>query len=226
MDLPIIPPSCQRPRLGVVLFALTAATACDVEPREPDELVEDDVLREEDEEPATADPAAPVDLAAHPGAVGFDTDRRILVYDADGDSFPDITEQLGGSDLLDPSDPGPGEPLFPTTACRAGFAQAGSRLCISQAAQNATTYRTAVRTCRNLRAQVCNYEDLTYLYYSSGLDANYNVDGKWIGNMVGDDEVLCGNKSITFNNDPDIANFEGTCNKNNSRSYWCCHDDE
>lgn len=232
MDDPTINPHRRdwRPHaLGLaVLLGASVATSCDVEP-DPEELraeVEADQLEADHEEATDPALAAPTELAAEPGAVGFDTDRQVYVYDADGDSFPDLTEQLGGTDLLDPSDPGPGEPLFPATSCRAGFIQAGSRLCITQGVQNAARYRIAARNCRNQRGQVCTYEDLTYLYYSSGLDANYNPDGAWLGTMVGDDEVLCGNKDITFNNDPDIVNFEGTCNKNDTRAYWCCHDDE
>lgn len=179
-----------------VLTALFTATACDVEPEELDDLAERDGLRDDDPE---------------------------LVADAD-EPAPDATEALD-DDLLDSSEPGP-EPLFPAAACRQGFVQAGARLCISQLAQNATRYRSAVRSCRNQRAQVCSYEDLTYLYYSTQLDASYNPNGRWIGNMVADDNVLCGNRDVTSDNDADIANFEGTCGKNDQRSYWCCHDDE
>lgn len=215
-----------------VLLGLAAAAACDVEPGDLDDRVRDDALPDEeaitpDETPAVHvddDLAAPLVEGAPP--VGFDTDRQVYLYDADGDSFPDLTERLGGSDLLDPHDPGDPEPLFPTANCRNGFVQAGPRLCISELVQNAARYRNAARACRNQRAQVCSYEDLTYLYYSTSLDSNYNPDGRWIGNMVADDSVLCGNRNITTDNDPDIANFEGSCDKDNQRNYWCCHDDE
>ena len=217
-----------------VLLGLTAAAACDVEPDDLDDRVQSEAQRDEDEQSITPDDppavlvdeelAAPLVEGAQP--VGFDTDGQVYLYDADGDSFPDLTERLGGSDVLDPQDPGTPEPLFPTASCRAGFVQAGSRLCISELVQNAARYRTAVRDCRNQRSQVCSYEDLTYLYYSTSLDSNYNPDGRWIGNLVADDNVLCGNRNITTDNDPDIANFEGTCSKDNQRNYWCCHDDE
>ncbi|PRP95150.1 hypothetical protein [Enhygromyxa salina] len=166
--------------------------------------------------------------------VGFDEERQIYVYDRDDDGFPDITEALDGTDMLDPDDnlainsrsQAPQAAVFPATSCRSGFIQAGPRLCITQLVQNATRYRFAVDNCRNKRSDVCSYEDLTYLYLNSGLDASYNPDGAWIGNMVDDDLVLCGNRSITFNGDPDLANFEGTCSKHESREYWCCHGDE
>lgn len=138
--------------------------------------------------------------------------------DAATDEVPDELVEI-----VEPSEP---EPLFPTANCRNGFINAGARLCISQVKQNATQYRHAARRCRANRSQVCSYEDLTYLYYNSQLDANYNPNASWIGNMVADDQVFCGNKQITFDNDPDIVNFEGTCNKGDVRGYWCCHDDE
>jgi hypothetical protein len=145
-------------------------------------------------------------------------DEELVDPDEARDQALDVLDEV-----TEPPEP---EPLFPTGNCRAGFVQAGSRLCISQVAQNATRYRSAVRNCRNQRSQVCSYEDLTYLYYSTSLDANYNPNDMWIGNMVGDDSVLCGNRDVTSNSDSDISNFEETCDKNDQRSYWCCHDDE
>ena len=71
---------------------------------------------------------------------------------------------------------------------------------------------------------MASYEDFYYLYIHSNLDASYNPNGRWIGNMVADDNALCGNRDITFDGDPDRGNFEGTCNKTNNRPYWCAHD--
>jgi len=78
--------------------------------------------------------------------------------------------------------------------------------------------------CRDLRARVANYGDFRYLYVRSALDAAYNVNGRWIGNVVGDDNILCGNRSINADNHSDIGNFEGTCNRFDQRSYWCAYD--
>jgi len=36
--------------------------------------------------------------------------------------------------------------------------------------------------------------------------------------------VNCGNRTITFDNDPDVWDFEGTCDKSGQNAYWCCHD--
>jgi hypothetical protein len=114
---------------------------------------------------------------------------------------------------------------FPAATCRAGFTQRGARMCIS-ALQNARTYQNATLQCRGIRSHVCTYADLAYVYDQTAADAAYNPDGRWIGNIVADDQVLCGNRTINMNNDPDEPNFEGTCNKNNVRAYWCCHDDD
>jgi hypothetical protein len=49
--------------------------------------------------------------------------------------------------------------------------------------------------------------------------------GRWIGpDLVGDDQALCGNRSITVDGDADTGNFEGICNKANNREFWCVLD--
>lgn len=168
--------------------------------------------------------------AARAAEVPFDIERQVVLIDTDGDTFPDITEAIEGTDPGDATDLPGGAPVvapsFPAASCRAGFKQAGNRLCISSATQNATRYRSASNNCRDQMGHVCTYEDLYYLYVKTALDATYDPSGVWIGNIVGDDEVLCGNKSVTSNNDPDILNFEGVCDKDDLRPYWCCHDDD
>lgn len=123
---------------------------------------------------------------------------------------------------------GTAEPMsgFAYASCRSGFTQAGSRLCISSTTKSANTYAYATYYCRSYKAHVCTYEDLTYLYYASSLDATYNPKDKWIGNMIDDDTVMCGNKTISSDGDSDIYNFEGTCSKTDKLAYWCCHDDD
>ena len=44
-----------------------------------------------------------------------------------------------------------------------------------------------------------------------------SMNGRWIGNACGDDCVMCGN------NNTDCSNFEGNCNKRDSRTYKCCY---
>ena len=112
---------------------------------------------------------------------------------------------------------------FQAASCTSGFIQAGSRLCISSSVQGATTYANASYLCISKRSRVCTYEDFTYIFYATSLDATYNPISQWIGNMTDDDAVMCGNYAITYDNDPDINNFEDTCNKADKRAYRCCY---
>ncbi|HEX5717359.1 MAG TPA: hypothetical protein VF179_14460 [Thermoanaerobaculia bacterium] len=180
-----------------------------------------------------------------PGAVGYDIERQTWLFDTDGDTFPDLTEELGGTDPLDPNsnplvlleeaaghEANPwreGKVGFTRMACRGGFwwvptGLGAPLLCISLVVQNATNYTQAAANCRTQGARVCTYEDLGYIYLSTTSDANFDPSGKWLADFTVDNWVNCGNATITFNNDPDIWDFEGTCDKRNNRPYWCCHD--
>ena len=218
---------------SALLYSLSISlTACDHDRDPLDEPIEEDDLHMDELDEARRSPSdasASTELTQRGQPVGFDEETQAWLYDADGDSWPDTTEHRGGTDLQDPSShPGPDpDANFPAINCRPGFIQAGSRLCISQFVQNASPYANASSNCRNLYARVCSYEDLTYLYLNTGLDASYNpLPTAWIGNMIADDVSMCGNASITANNDPDIWNFEGQCNKTEWRPFWCCHDDD
>jgi hypothetical protein len=184
-----------------------------------------------------------------PGAVGYDVESGQWLYDTDGDTFPDLTEELAGTDAGDAeSNPlallekaaaegtegvaaEPGKVGFQQATCRAGFwiprGTPGSlaRLCISDHVQDRANLTQAVASCRAKYSRLCSYEDLGFLYLSSTADANYDPSGgKWLGDWVYDDQVNCGNWSVTFNNDPNMWNFEGTCDKKEQHTYWCCHD--
>lgn len=172
----------------------------------------------------------------------FDTDRGIALSDSDEDSFPDLTESLEGTNPLDATDyPGSdfldesgqadvdsdGEEAdvgFPAVSCRSGYRQASSRLCISTNVHDARSFANASTFCRDRRGRVASYGDLRYLYVRTTLDSAYNPNGRWLGDWTGDDQVLCGNRSVTSNNDPDIGNFDGTCSRFDSRNFWCAHD--
>lgn len=165
----------------------------------------------------------------------FDTDRGIWLVDTDGDGIVDLTEELEGTDPFDSeSFNGPKDREdaiadkagFPTASCRTGFRAVGSRLCISPDEENARRSYDAAVFCRDKRSKVCTYEDMYYLYQRSTLDGSYNPNGLFLGGMQKDDRLLCGNKSITFNGDPDRVNFEGDCVKTASRQFYCCHDRE
>lgn len=190
---------------------------------------------------AEGTPQAPV------GEQALDTDRGIVLVDTDEDGYPDLTESLEGTNPLDRSSyPGAdfaegGEPAesdgvseasadesadvgFPAASCRSGYRQAGSRLCISTNVHDARSFANASTYCRDRLGRVANYGDLRYLYVRTNLDSAYNPSGRWLGDWTGDDQVLCGNKSITSDNDPDISNFDGTCNRFDKRNFWCAHD--
>lgn len=214
----------------VAVFSLSLATpACDVEDR-GDALDEDELREEALEDPETqpAEPSTPIALTDRGEPVGFDEERQIYLYDADGDSWPDVTEQEAGTDLLDPSSqPGPDpDASFPAASCRAGFVQEGARLCIVENTHPAATWMTAISTCRNQFSRLCTYEDLTYLYLNSNNDAEYNPMGKWLGDTSGNNYALYGDRTVNINNDPDIYNFDGYAYRTDPRAYWCCHDDE
>ena len=170
--------------------------------------------------------------------IPYDTERGIYLVDSDGDTFPDATEEIEKTDPYDERE-FPGSKLarvargrqqkdsgFPAVSCRAGFRQAGNRLCISELVEDAQSYANAAVVCRDQRAYVCGYGEIRYLYLNTNLDANYNISGRWLGDWTGDDQVTCGNRSITSDNDPDIANFEGVCDRGDLRGFWCCHDDD
>ena len=110
--------------------------------------------------------------------------------------------------------------------CLSGYTpipSTGPGLCIT-ALQSAQRYDEAQRLCRDKRGRVATYEDLFYLFRNTASDVSYNPYGRWIGNLVQDDGVLCGNADINYDDDPEIWNFEGTCNKTDNRQYWCTHD--
>lgn len=109
-------------------------------------------------------------------------------------------------------------------ACRSGFREAGARMCITIDPANAQSFANALVHCMDRSSRVASYGDLRYLYVRTGFDASYNPNGRWIGNFVGDDQALCGNRAIVSDNDPNIANFEGTCSRFDSRSFWCAYD--
>lgn len=199
------------------------------------------------EQPEGSDPMPPelfgdpVGITPAPTGDGamFDTDRSVSLVDSDGDGFPDLTEALEMTNPLDAqsypgsdiptadaygADDAAADPGFPAASCRSGYRQAGSRLCISTNVHNAASYANAMVFCRDRLGRVASYGDLRYLYVRSSLDAAYNPNGRWIGNFVDDDRALCGNRAITFDNDPDIANFEGECSRFDSRNFWCAHD--
>jgi hypothetical protein len=111
------------------------------------------------------------------------------------------------------------------TAVRLSAGNPTPGICISNSPQTSQTFQNATFLCHIQGARVASYEDLVFLYNVSSLEPAYSPISKWLGpGLVVDDKALCGNKDITFNGDPDINNFEGTCNKNDQRQFWCAMD--
>lgn len=117
-------------------------------------------------------------------------------------------------------------PAAAATTCKPGYIQVAEWLCITWNEQwPPAPFEQTMAACRNAGARVASYGDLFYLYRKTNLDAHFNPNGKWLGpELSADDQALCGNADITYDNDPDINNFEGTCNKHDWRTYWCAHD--
>jgi hypothetical protein len=198
------------PRACLTAFlAVATTTACDVEPASP--------------------PAAPSEprVASDRDAV----EPAVMAAASEGSSLPDLVARAaprpGGNPMPPERSPGASNPSgsFPAAECREGYTQRGSRLCISDLRAQ-SNYPNASSVCRNDYGHVCTYEDLTYVYLNSTSDASYNPNARFMGPMSDDDRVYCGNRNITFDNDPDISNFESQCSKNGERRYWCCHDRE
>lgn len=227
--------------LSFLALVAMSAVGCDVDETTLD--IERAVALDDDDDDLALDAETPPLVSESPdqidgfSPVGFDSERQLYVYDQDADGFPDITEALDDTDMLDPNSnaaiddeidalgPDP-QAAFPNGNCRNGFQHAGPQLCISKKLRPKRRFQRAVNNCRKHRSTVCSYEDLTYLYLNTDDDEDYNPKNKWIGNIVGDNKVLCGNRAISYDGDPDWRNFEGVCNKNDKRRFWCCHDDD
>ena len=72
-------------------------------------------------------------------------------------------------------------------------------------------------TCYQQGGHVCTYGELgaACKLGIAGADAG-SINGKWIGNVTGDDGALCGNGG-------NCDNFEGGCNKGDNRQFKCCY---
>jgi hypothetical protein len=155
-------------------------------------------------------------------------DRVDPLLDTDKDGVPDEVERLSGTDPAD-AESVP-RAVRAKGECPWNWYRRGA-LCFSGGSSIDWTYTDASFLCRwvqeyhGVPVRVASYEDLSYLYQSfPALAPEYNPRWFWIGNIVADDRVLCGNRSITSPNDGDIDNFEGTCNKTARRRFWCVLD--
>lgn len=78
-----------------------------------------------------------------------------------------------------------------------------------------TTFFAGQADCFDEAAHMCTYAEFHYYWNNGGTNPGF-LSGDWIGDVVGDDQVLC------VNNTSDSGNFEGVCDKNASSYYRCC----
>lgn len=199
------------PRYLFTLALSSTFLGCDAQdpPVEQEEAFSDDV----DEDIATESDTASSDDGAD-DSDGTDGQWQ----DSEGEPYAD--QGIGGfNGDVDPAAVG-----FPTSSCRSGFSSPLTRICTTPL-RSSTGYLSAQLSCRSSRSRVCTREDYFYIY--SGPNAGqYNANGRWLGNTVGDDQALCGNRDVTSQFDSRKFNFDGTCNVGNSKQYRCCHDRE
>jgi hypothetical protein len=114
----------------------------------------------------------------------------------------------------------------PTPSCGSIFRNIANLFCINtNPLAPARSFPEAAITCKQFKGRVATYLDLFAVYVLTTLETSYNPQGRWIGpELVGDDQALCGNRSITADGDADTGNFEGLCNKADRREYWCVID--
>jgi hypothetical protein len=62
---------------------------------------------------------------------------------------------------------------------------------------------------------MCTYAGFHMMWNTYGVN-RFFIIGDAIGDVAGDDQVLC------VNNTTNPANFEGVCNKAESHDYRCC----
>jgi hypothetical protein len=78
------------------------------------------------------------------------------------------------------------------------------------------SFINAQANCYAQGAHVCTYAEFAYRWLPPFNSSPGFLNGDMIGDLTGDDQVLC------VNNASDINNFEGHCNKADSRWYMCC----
>ncbi|MRG95402.1 hypothetical protein [Polyangium spumosum] len=77
----------------------------------------------------------------------------------------------------------------------------------------AQTFNNAQNVCAALGGHISTYNDLYRLAQANGT-GSVLFNGDWIGNRSGDDDAYCINST-------NLTNFEGNCDKNNSRIFRC-----
>jgi hypothetical protein len=157
----------------------------------------------------------------------------LLEDDSDGDGTPDLIEVQEQTNPRDAAD-FPGAPAgdvqaqsgVPVANCFSSMRAIAGLFCIhANPLFPARSFPEAALTCKTWGGRIATYLDLFAVYVHTTLEPFYNPLGRWIGpELVGDDQALCGNRSITVDGDADTGNFEGTCQKTDKREWWCVVD--
>jgi hypothetical protein len=98
------------------------------------------------------------------------------------------------------------------TATVSGIARSNTICATAWVAQQ--NFNNAQNICAAIGGHIATYNEVYRLAQVNGGVAAVNLNGDWIGNRAGDDQAYCTNGT-------DINNFEGTCNKNDSRWFRC-----
>lgn len=104
--------------------------------------------------------------------------------------------------------------------CPQGQQQGGKRFCVSKEQQQERSYQEAVLACDSDGARVCTSQDLIELHIETELDAQYDPNGAWLGDLMVDGAAPCGIASI----EGEDADFVGACDQSQPRAFWCCSD--
>ena len=105
---------------------------------------------------------------------------------------------------------------FQSSACRLGYVQQGSRLCMT-GARGPASFANAEVDCQDIFGRVAGYKDWRYrIFRGDGIAAPV---GFWLGPITADNVAL-------FVNLPNIGDFDGETSRFDSRFYVCAHDDD
>jgi hypothetical protein len=103
---------------------------------------------------------------------------------------------------------------IPAAACRAGYVQQGTRLCMT-GTQTATSFTNAQLRCMDIRGRVADYHDWRYrIFRGDGLPAPV---GFWLGEITDDNAAL-------FVNSNNVGDFDGQGSRFDTRGFVCAHD--
>jgi len=113
-----------------------------------------------------------------------------------------------------PVGPSPPTPPAPGIACRAGYAQQSSRLCMT-GSRGPASFANAFLDCMDSGGRVANYHDWRYRIFKG--DGQPSPVGWWLGGITADNTALYANLA-------NVADFDGETSRFDIRNYACAHD--